>query len=604
MERTPVSSASKGAAVDSEKPAGDASQPGLQRLVGILLSDRKLTMKAAFNQMMQSLTYVPFTAAVGWFVDEILMKQRGWEWVLGYAVANLLWWPIHMYFTVRAFACTQMMVRTTVARLRRMAVDQLQSLSISFFTRRGAGALSNKLTVDISRVEGFLTNVTGNMLVGVTIGIGTLAYLFFLNYRLALLSLVLVPVQVTLVRLMQGRLKVLNRRVQVVGESFSEKMVEFVAGMRLTKSYGNEEMVAAKLAQTIETLRSSGYEASIATRWLMMGLQMANQYMPVIIWCVGAFLFWQGSVTIGQLVAFVGLLGFVQTGINSVLNAYEQWLPAKPSMDAVLDILDSNEVEEYSQPRKLVRLRGDIRLKGITFTYPGSEQPALVDINVHIPSGQRVGLVGETGAGKSTFLDLVLGFYPPTTGDITWDGFRLEDIGCLQLRRSAAIMSQDAFIWNDTIRENIRFGRGNATDAEIREAARHAQAEAFISRLENGYDTICGERGGRLSGGQRQRVALARLFLRDPSIVVLDEPTSALDVETEARLQADLDAMCAGRTTFIVAHRLSTLRAVERVLVFSQGRIVEDGNPAELIANPDSHFHKLHALQSMTTPED
>ena len=598
------SSVPKEDATDAGKPTGNPLQPGLKRLVGILLSDRQLTTKAAFNQMMQSLTYVPFTAAVGWFVDEVLMKQRGWEWVLGYALANLLWWPIHMYFTVRAFACTQMMVRTTVARLRRMAVDQLQSLSISFFTKRGAGALSNKLTVDISRVEGFLNNVTGNMLVGVTIGLGTLAYLFFLNYRLALLSLVLVPVQVTLVRLMQGRLKVLNRRVQVVGESFSEKMVEFVAGMRLTKSYGNEEMVAAKLAHTIETLRSSGYEASIATRWLMMCLQMANQYMPVIIWCVGAFMYWQGSVTIGQLVAFVGLLGFVQTGINSVLNAYEQWLPAKPSMDAVLDILDSNEVEDYSAPRREVRLRGDIRMKGITFTYPGSEQPALRDINVHIPAGQRVGLVGETGAGKSTFLDLVLGFYPPTKGTLTWDGLRLEDIGCLQLRRSAAIMSQDAFIWNDTIRENIRFGRGNATDAEIREAARHAQAEAFIERLENGYNTVCGERGGRLSGGQRQRIALARLFLRDPSIVVLDEPTSALDVETEARLQADLDAMCAGRTTFIVAHRLSTLRAVERVLVFSQGQIVEDGNPADLIADPDSHFHKLHALQSINAGKD
>jgi ABC-type multidrug transport system fused ATPase/permease subunit len=237
-------------------------------------------------------------------------------------------------------------------------------------------------------------------------------------------------------------------------------------------------------------------------------------------------------------------------------------------------------------------------MSGIQFTYPEAEQPALQDINIHIPAGQRIGLVGETGAGKSTFLDLILGFYRPQHGRILWDGFELDEIGCLQLRRSSAIMSQDAFIWNDTVRENIRFGRGNATEDEIIEAAKHAQAHDFIRTLDRGYSTICGERGGRLSGGQRQRIALARIFLRDPAFVVLDEPTSALDVETEARLQKDLDAMCRGRTTFIVAHRLSTLRAVERVLVFSRGRIVEDGDPKALLADQRSHFHKLNALQA------
>lgn len=585
------------AGVSPEIPAAEKSS--LRRLLEILLSDRGLALRGAANQVMQALTYIPFTAAVGWFVDHVVMGQRSWEWVVGYALANLLWWPVHMYFTVRAFACTQMMVRTTVARLRRMTVDKLQSLSISFFTRQGAGALSNKLTVDITRVENFLTSVSNNTLVGVSVGMGTIAYLLFLNYRLALLSVVLVPLQVLLIRLMQQRLKALNQRVQVAGQDFSEKMVEFVAGMRLTKSYGNEEMVAGKLARTIEILRSSGFEASIATRWLMMLLQMANQYMPVLIWSVGAFMYWEGTVTIGELIAFVGLLGFVQAGINSVLNAYEQWLPARPGLEAVFEILNSHELEDFSTARKEVSLRGEIRLQGVTFCYPETDQPALLDISVHIPTGQRVGLVGETGAGKSTFLDLVLGFYRASSGLVTWDGLELHEIGCLQLRRSAAIMSQDAFIWNDTVRENIRFGRGDATEEEIRQAARHAQAAEFIQRLEHGYDTICGERGSRLSGGQRQRIALARIFLRNPAIVVLDEPTSALDVETEARLQVDLDAMCRGRTTFVVAHRLSTLRAVERVLVFSQGRIIEDGNPKGLLADETSHFHKLHALQSV-----
>jgi ATP-binding cassette, subfamily B, bacterial len=573
----------------------------LRWLIGLLLSDRRLALTGAGHQVMQALTYVPFTAAVGWFVDHVVLAQRGWQWVVGYAVANLLWWPIHAWFTVHAYACTQRMVRTTIARMRRMSVDKLQSMAMSFFTRQGAGALSNKLTVDIARVESFLGNVTNNLLVGVSVGVGTLIYLFFLNWRLAVLSLVLVPLQVLLIRLMHARLKRLNKRVQSAGEDFSARMVEFVAGIRLTKSFGNEVMMANRIAQTIEHLRAAGLEASIATRWLLMWLQMASQYMPVVIWSVGAWMYWQGQVTLGQLVAFVGLLAFVQGGIQSVLGAYEQWLPARPGMEALLEILDSSELEDVTAPRRGANLTGAVRLERVTFTYPGAEHPTLIDLSLDIPAGQRIGLVGETGAGKSTLLDLVLGFYRPQQGMITWDGLTLDEIGCLQLRRAAAIMGQDAFLWNDTVRENIRFGRASATDAEVVAAARRAQADDFIRQLDRGYDTVCGERGGKLSGGQRQRISLARVFLRDPAIVVLDEPTSALDAETEARLQLDLDAMCAGRTTFIVAHRIATLRTVDRILVFKAGRIVEDGAPADLLARPGGFYRHLFDLQNLST---
>ncbi|MCD8483925.1 MAG: ABC transporter ATP-binding protein/permease [Verrucomicrobia bacterium] len=569
----------------------------LSRLIAILLSDRKLALKAAFLQVMQAVTFIPFTAAVGWFVDEVILAERGWEWVLIYLLANLLWWPVHMYFTVRAFACTQMMVRTTVARLRRLAVDKLQSLSVSFFTRQGAGALSNKVTVDITRVEGFLNNVTNNLLVGISVGLGTMVYLIYLNAYLAVLSLVLVPLQILVVRLMHKRLKTLNKRVQVAGENFSEKMVEFVAGMRLTKSFGNEEMVASRIAHTIENLRSSGFDASIATRWMLMWLQMAGQYMPVLVWGMGALMYWRGLVTMGELVAFIGLLTFIQGGINACINALEQWLPAKPGLEAVLEILDSDELDGFNGNQSPVTLRGNIECREVTFYYPDTEEPVLRNINLSIPSGQKVGLVGETGAGKSTFLDLIMGFYKPQQGRITWDGLELDQIGCLNLRRNVAIMGQEAFIWNDSIRENIRFGRAQASDTEVEEAARKAQADSFIRKLERGYATNCGERGGKLSGGSANGFLWPGYFLRNPAFVILDEPTSALDAETEAKLQKDLDAMCEGRTTFIVAHRLVTLQSVDRILVFHQGRIVEDGAPKELLAKPGGHYRHLYELQ-------
>jgi ABC-type multidrug transport system fused ATPase/permease subunit len=576
----------------------------LLRLWSLLRVEGRLIRWGLFFQFWQVATYIPFTAGLKYLVDyvierkpplpplphEVLLALLG-----GYVLANLLLWPVHAWFTVRAFAYMQRLVRATVARLRRLTVDQLQRTAISFFTARGSGALSNQVTVDLNRVEGFLGFVTTNFFVAFSIGAVTFVYLLWMNWILALIAVTTVPVQILILKLMGRRMHLLQKRVQKSGETFAAQIVEFISGMRLTRSLGNEELAAQTLGRSIDRMKDAGYEASIAARWMAMWLQMTVQFMPVLMWCVGGWFAIQGQATLGDLVAFAGLLGFVQAGFHAFIGTWEQWVQARPGMEAVLTILDHDELEDYLHPQREVRLAGDIRCDAVAFTYAGSTAPVLRDVTLHIPAGQRVGLVGETGAGKSTFLDLVLAFHLPTQGRISYDGHGLEVIGRRQLRRATAIMGQDAFLWNTTIRENIRYGRPSASDAEVESAAKQAQAHDFITTQERGYDTMCGERGARLSGGQRQRIALARLFLRDPRIVVLDEPTSALDLETEARLQHDLDALCQGRTTFIVAHRLNTLRSVDRILVFKDGAIIEDGTPADLIAR-DGHFAKLHRL--------
>jgi ABC-type multidrug transport system fused ATPase/permease subunit len=572
-----------------------------------------LLRTAVIFQALQSLSYLPFYAGVGILVDKILQNDaltlpEKLKWIGVYAVANLALWPIHAFFTVRAFTCSQRLVRASTARLRRLLVDQLQRMSLGFFTRRGAGALANQVTVDLGRVEGFLANLSGYLVVAITLGLGALLYLTWLSPLLAAITLLAVPMQVVILRMVRKRLDRLNQRVQRTGEDFSAKVVEFIGGMRVTKSLGNEERVAADLAEVIERVRGAGIEASVTMRWVMMGMQMIGEYLGVIVWCVGGVLYLHGVLPLGSLVAFAGMLGFVRGGFQAFFGAYDAWMQAKPGFEAMLTILDSQELEGYRQTpsgRSAVALRGELTVSNVTFRYPGMEEgaPTLSDINLHIPAGQRVGLVGETGAGKSTLLDLLLGFYTPDQGAVLYDQQPLADIGLLALRRSVAIMGQDAFLWNTSVRENIRFGRPAATDAEVEEAARRAQADDFIRKLENSYDTPCGERGGRLSGGQRQRVALARVFLRDPRIVILDEPTSALDLETESRLQDDLDVLCRGRTTFIVAHRLSTLRGVDRVLVFKQGCIIEDGSVTELLAKPGGHFAHLMDLQTRGLPK-
>ncbi len=574
----------------------------LNRLRLLVQFEGGLVKKALLFQTLQSLSYLPFYVGVSYLIDRILQNpaltlDEKLQRIGLYALANLALWPFHSWCTVRGFATSQEVVRSATARLRRLVMDHLQRMSIGFFTRRGGGALANQVTVDLARVETFLSTVVGSLVVQLAIGFGALGWLFWMNPLLAGITLAAVPLQVLIMHRISARLRVLNERVQQTGEDFSARVVEFIGGMRVTRSFGNEEMAASHLAGVIDRLRTSGLEASVTMRWVMMAVQMIGEYLGVIVWCAGGIMFLHGMIPLGQLVAFAGLLAFTRTGFTAFTNAYDSWAQARPGLEAILAILDSNELEGYRSSPQRIALRGEVRFSNVTFTYPNAAAAAVTGIDLHVPAGQRVGLVGETGAGKSTVLDLLLGFYLPQEGEILYDGQRLSDIGLLNLRRGIAIMGQDAFLWNTSIRENIRVGRPVATDAEIETAARRAQVHDFIAGLERGYDTPCGERGGFLSGGQRQRIALARIFLRDPAIVILDEPTSALDLETEMRLQEDLDELCRGRTTFIVAHRLSTLRSVERVLVFSRGRIVEDGPVGELLKKPGGAFASLMALQ-------
>ncbi len=567
----------------------------LFRLWTLLRVEPRLLTRGALWQALQAVTHIPFTAGIGYFIDRILPSHRT-DYIAYYALANLALLPVHGIFTLAAYTDAQRLVRSTVARLRGLVVDQMERLSVSFFAAKGAGALSNQMTLDMNRVEIFLEHVSNAVIVNLAVGAATLVYLFFQNPLLAWIAVALVPLQLLLVYAPRRRARSLQDRVQARGEGFSERIVELVAGMRVIKSFGNERHVRDQILRQVEQLREAGLSATLALRRQLLRVDLVSLYVPVLVVTFGGVLYMNGKVSIGQIVAYVGLLAYVQCGFSAFSNGYEEWSKARPHLEAVLSVLDSQELEAFRLPRRTVNIRGDIVFRNLSFTYPGQTQPALTDVTLHVRPGERIGLVGESGAGKSTFLDLLLGFYQTTRGEILYDGSTLAEVGLRQLRAATAIMGQEAFLWDTTIRENIRFGLPSATDEEVEAAAKKAQAAEFIERFENGYETRCGERGGQLSGGQRQRIALARLFLRDPAIVVLDEPTSALDLQTEARLERDLMGLSSGRTTFIVAHRLSTLRSVDRILVFEAGRIVEDGTPEDLVADPTTIFARLCAL--------
>ena len=588
----------------SDDPSARKDRDTLRRLLALVAADRGALLRATFHQSMQSLTFIPFTAGVTWFVDHVIRPphphtpRASATLIAAYAIANILMWGVHGAFTVAAFSASQRIVRATTARLRTLVVDQLQRLSLSYFTRRGVGALANQLTVDMGRVEGFLGNVTGGLVPGVVLGLATMVYLLVLNPLLAAITLLMVPAQAVVIRAASGRLDRLHARVQRSGESFASGITELVTGMRHVRSLGNEELETAKLARAIEDMRESGLAAGVATTWTSLWLQMAHQYVPVLVWCVGGWLSLQGKVSLGELVGFVGLLGFVQAGVGALGGAYQEWVAARPGLASLLAVLDSDEIETFAEPTPGERLRGEVRFEGVTFRYPESERVVLDGLSLAIGAGERIGIVGESGAGKSTLLDLLAAFHLPDAGRVLFDDVDVASRGRRAVRRQCAIMSQEVFLWNATVRENIRLGRSSASDADVEDAARKAGAATFISRLENGFETMCGERGAQLSGGERQRIAMARLFLRDPSLVILDEPTSALDAETASQIQPALEALCEGRTVVIVSHRLGLLRNVDRIVVLRDGKVIESGAPTVLLDDPASHFARLVAASA------
>lgn len=555
------------------------------RLFALLAVNRGALAGAAALQLGQALTYMPFAAGVTWFVDHVLGRARALGhkqvllWMAVYVAGNVALWFVHAAFTLAAFASSQRLSRSATARLRCQVVEQLQRLSLTFFARKGPGALSNQLTVDSNRVESFFSFVTGNLFSNVVLGVATTLYLLWLNPLLAATATGVLSLQFATLSALQARVNRAHAHLQVQGEDFASAMSEFLMSIKPARSLGYDSAAAASLTTRIHSMREAGLGASIASTRMALRLQMVQQLAPPVLWCVGGWLFVTGRSTLGELVGFMALTGFVQSGMQAFTNGFEQWLAARPGFEALLHLLDAQEVEDFVDAKTDKRPRGEVVFDDVTFevTVEGKPRALLQNVSFTIAPGETVGIVGPSGAGKSTLLDLLVAFHRPTSGRILYDGVDVAELGRKTIRQCTALLGQEPFLWNASLGDNIRVGRPDASMSEIEAAARRAGLSALLDGRPEGLDAPVGERGTLLSGGERQRVALARLFLRDPVFVVLDEPTSALDNQTEATLVPEITALCRGRTAFIVAHRLHTLAQVDRVLRLEGGRLVDGG---------------------------
>lgn len=502
-------------------------------------------------------------------------------------------WLNYLY----AMAVARLIHLEVVVHLRSAVYDKLQRLSFRFFDANASGTIINRVTGDVQNVRLF---VDGVIIQGVILALSLIVYLVYmvqLHLWLTLACLATTPLLIIASLVFSHYIRPAYARNRELVDDMVGKLSESVQGVQVVKGFAREPQEKAKFAAATAAVRDQQHYIFWRVSLFGPSLDLLTQCNLAVLLGYGGWLVIQGELPLGAgLVVFSGLLqqfsGQV-SNISAIINSVQQSLIGARRVFEVLDA----PVEIASKPsaRRLAAVQGALRFEHVSFGYRPDE-PVLKDIDLEVKPGQCVAVLGATGSGKSTLMSLIPRFYDPLSGRITLDGQDLRDLDLDDLRRSIGLVFQESFLFSNTVAANIAFGHPGATQAQIEQAARIAQAHDFICALPKGYDTVLGESGIGLSGGQRQRLAIARAVLLQPAILVLDDPTAAIDPETEQEILGAMDAAIAGRTTFIIAHRLSTLRRADLIVVIEDGAIVERGTHDELMARQGA-YHRVAKLQ-------
>lgn len=482
--------------------------------------------------------------------------------------------------------------------LRHQLYRHLQRMSLSFYEKRQVGSLASRILWDISMAQNFVGAAFTNAVMDASVIILIAGLLSYMNWQLTLASLSILPLYVALNRFFQNKIKRTSGEAHQKLEEISGDLYERLDGISIVQSYTREK---AEERHFFEENRT--YLSHLMTNVKNYGLALAltgllTSVAPVLVVWYGGIQVIHGHLTVGELVAFYAYLGMLYQPLNRLTELNVVIANSLAAMDRIFEVFDTSpEISDRPGAREIPSAKGEIRFLGVGFSYNGSSRKILDAINLHIPVGTTVALVGSSGSGKSTFIKLMLRFYELSEGSIQIDGWDIRDITLESLRRNIALVPQEPILFSGTVYDNILFGKEGASEAEVVAAAMAADAHDFIIGLVGGYHKEIGQVGSRLSGGQKQRIALARAFLKDAPILILDEATSALDSESESSIQRALKRLMRGRTTIVIAHRLSTIQSADMIVVFDAGVIAEIGNHHELLTKPHGVYQRLHMEQ-------
>ncbi|MGE3977529.1 MAG: ABC transporter ATP-binding protein [Nitrospira sp.] len=483
-----------------------------------------------------------------------------------------------------------------IADFRKHLFGHLQTLTVSFFARRRTGELLSRLMTDVTVIQSIVTETPIDGVKQLVTLVGGITFLLMMNWRLCLLILILLPLLVLVAKVFGRRLKSLSTSIQDQTAALSTLVEEVISGIRIVKSFVQTQREKDRFADQVDdTLRLTLRRAGIMAVFIPVISLMTFSSATAVLWYGGKQVI-EGVVTPGDLFAFVLFAGILIGPFSSAARVFAQIKEAQGATQRVFEILDAQpDISDRPDAQTLETVDGHVRVEGISFSYD-ARHPVLLDLSFEAKPGELVALVGPTGAGKTTVINLLHRFYDPTDGRITIDGKDLRHVTIEGWYRQIALVPQETILFGGTILDNIRYGNMAANDAAVLEASKAAHAHDFITSLPDEYQTLVGEKGVNLSGGQRQRIAIARAILKNPRILLLDEATSSLDTESERLVQEALQRLMEGRTTFVVAHRLSTIQRADRILVLDKGKLVEEGNHAQLMAR-NGLYHYLYTIR-------
>jgi ATP-binding cassette, subfamily B, bacterial len=494
-----------------------------------------------------------------------------------------------------AFGVVQTWISTKVGQqvmhgLRTGVFAHLQRQSIAFFTRTRTGEVQSRITNDIGGMESVVTSTATSIAANLTTAVATAVAMVALSWRLSLISLVVMPPAIFLSRKVANMRRAITTQQQRELANLNVAIEEGLSinGVQLAKTMGTGPSLVKRFTASSARLIDLELRSQLAGRWRMASMSIIFAAIPAIIYLAAGLPVTAGVMTIGTLIAFTTLQNNLFRPLTSLLSTGVSVISSLALFARIFEYLDLPvDIVEPVRPVDIApaKITGHVRLENVSLSYSGADRAAVDGIDLDIPAGTTVALVGETGSGKTTLASLIARLYDPDDGSVRIDGIDIRDLRLADLAAVVGVVSQETYLLHTTVRENLRYAKPAATDAEIEAAARAAQIHDLIAGLPDGYDTMVGSRGHRFSGGEKQRIAIARTLLRDPRVLVLDEATSALDSETERAVQQAFDTLAQGRTTITIAHRLSTVRNADQIVVLDHGRIIESGTHTSLVAD-------------------